>query len=328
MPDSRSRPLKVGLQLPEVERVAPWADLAVMARRAEEVGFDSLWVGDHLLYRTPGEAPKGPWEAWSLLAALAAITERVELGPLVACTSFHNPAMIAKKAATIEEISGGRLILGLGAGWNEPEYRAYGFPFDHRVARFAEAFTIIRTLLRDGEIDFVGDYYQVRDCLLHPRGPRPGGPPLMVGSEGERMLGLTLPHVASWNAWYAWFGNRPEGIPPLLAKIDAACRRVGRDPATVERTCAVLVALPGAAGRPAADPADRGAPPLSGSPAELADALRAFAQAGIAHVQLVLDPNTVAAIEAFAPVLDLLDAGPPGDGGEATAPDERARRTP
>ena len=306
---ARTRPLKVGLQLPEVERVAPWKDLATMARTAEQAGFDSLWVGDHLLYRKPGEEPKGPWEAWSLLAALAAITERVELGPLVACTSFHNPAMLAKKADTIEEISGGRLILGLGAGWNEPEYRAFGFPFDRRVSRFEEAFTIVHSLLRDGHVDFAGTFYQARDCELRPRGPRPGGPPLMIGSEGPRMLRIALPHVESWNAWYAWNGNRPEGLARLRETVDAACRDVGRDPATVERTCAILVALPGAQGRPSGDPEDDTAPPLAGSPEELAEALRAYARAGIAHVQLVLDPNTVQSIEAFAPVLGLLDRG-------------------
>jgi len=304
-----ARPLKVGVQLPEVERVVPWPEYAAMARRAEEVGFDSLWVGDHLLYRNQDEEEKGPWEAWSLLAALAAITERVELGPLVACTSFHNPAMLAKKADTVEAISGGRLILGLGAGWNEPEYRAFGFPFDRRVDRFEEAFAIVRGLLRDGRVDFRGRYYEANDCALIPRGPRPGGPPLMIGSEGPRMLRIALPHVASWNAWYAWFGNHPDGLAPLLAKVDAACRDVGRDPATLERTCALLVALPGAQGRLSGDRTDRGVPPLTGTPEELADALRAFARLGIAHVQLVLDPNTLASIEAFAPVLALLDRG-------------------
>ncbi|HET7646904.1 MAG TPA: LLM class flavin-dependent oxidoreductase, partial [Candidatus Limnocylindria bacterium] len=135
-----TRPLKVGVQLPEVERVVRWPEMREMILTAERIGLDSIWVGDHLLYRDDGLPPRGPWEAWSTLAAIAAITERVELGPLVAATSFHNPAMLAKKAATVDEISGGRLILGLGAGWNEPEYRAYGFPFDHRVSRFEEAF--------------------------------------------------------------------------------------------------------------------------------------------------------------------------------------------
>src|SRR5436189_5222938 len=142
-----SRPLRVGIQLPEVEREVRWPELRSMARAAEQAGFDSLWVGDHLLYRDDERPPRGPWEAWSVLAALAAVTSRIQLGPLVASTSFHNPAMLAKKAATIDEISGGRLTLGLGAGWNETEYRAFGFPFDRRVSRFEEAFTIIRTLL-------------------------------------------------------------------------------------------------------------------------------------------------------------------------------------
>ncbi len=137
------------------------------------------------------DGPRGPWEAWSLLAALATVTDHVQLGPLVASTSFHNPAMLAKKAATVDEISGGRLIVGLGAGWNRTEYDAFGFPFDHRASRFAEAFTIIRTLLRDGHVDFAGKYHTARDCQLVPR-PRPGGPPLMVGSIGPRLLNETL----------------------------------------------------------------------------------------------------------------------------------------
>ena len=124
-----ARPLKVGVQLPEVEYVVSWSDLRDMARTAEGIGLDSLWVGDHLLYQWDGQPSRGPWEAWTSLAAIAAVTERIQIGPLVAATSFHNPAMIAKKAATLEEISGGRLILGLGAGWNETEYRAFGFPF-------------------------------------------------------------------------------------------------------------------------------------------------------------------------------------------------------
>ena len=306
---SRTRPLKVGVQLPEVERVAPWSDLARMATTTEALGYDSIWVGDHLIYRDGGQAPRGPWEAWTVMAALAAITERVEIGPLVACTSFHSPAMIAKKAATLEEVSGGRLILGLGAGWNESEYAAFGFPYDHRVSRFEEAFTIIRRLLKGEELDFRGDYYTLADCLIVPPGPRPEGPPLMVGSAGERMLDITMPYVQSWNAWYAWFGNRPQNLAPWMAKVDEACRRVGRDPQTVERTCAVYVRLTGGKGRNVLATVDEEVPPLSGSTAELATAMRQYAEAGISHVQLVLDPITVEAIEEFAPVLVELDQG-------------------
>lgn len=297
--------LKLGLQLPEVEYVASWRECAAIASVAEEIGLDSLWVADHLLYRT-AEGDKGPWEAWSLLAALAAHTKRVQIGPLVAATSFHNPAMIAKKAATIEEISGGRLILGLGAGWNEAEYAAYGFPFDHRVDRFEEAFTIIRTLLADGRIDYAGRHHQARDCVLTPRGPRPGGPPLMVGSQGERMLAITLPYVSSWNGWFTWFENRPELLAPILAKVDRVCAEVGRDPATLEKTVAVSVRVG------PHNPSDRGyrvpddAAPLAGHPAEIAAGLQAFADLGVSHLQLVLDPITAEAVAALQPVVELL----------------------
>jgi Coenzyme F420-dependent N5,N10-methylene tetrahydromethanopterin reductase and related flavin-dependent oxidoreductases len=298
------RPLKVGVQLPEVERVVRWPELREMARTAEDVGFDSLWVGDHLLYRKPDRVV-GPWEAWSTLAALAEATSRVELGPLVASTSFHSPAMLAKKAATIDEISGGRLILGLGAGWNEPDYTAYGFPFDHRASRFEEAFTIIRTLLREGYIDFVGEYYSVRDCELLPRGPRPQGPPLMIGSIGKRMLEYTAPHVDAWNAWHDWFGNTADGIAPLNAAVDEACRVVGRDPAAVARTATVYLQLTGGTGR--RTELTQPTPPHRGTPEHLAEVLRGYARAGVSHVQLVLDPITTASIVECAPFLELLD---------------------
>jgi alkanesulfonate monooxygenase SsuD/methylene tetrahydromethanopterin reductase-like flavin-dependent oxidoreductase (luciferase family) len=303
------RPMKVGVQLPEVEWVPRWADIREMAQAAEEIGLDSIWVGDHLLYRYEDGTSRGPWEAWTQLAAIAAVTERVEIGPLVAATSFHNPAMIAKKAATLDEISGGRLILGLGAGWNEAEYTAYGYPFDHRVSRFEEAFTIIRTLLHDGRCDFAGDYYRVTDAELIPRGPRPDGPPLMVGSMGERMLSITLPWVQSWNAWFTWFGNSPDGYPALRDQIDAACRDVGRDPATLERTLAVLVAMPGSTGRPQGSHDRDPVAPMPGDPEILAPALRAFAEMGVGHVQLVLDPITADSIRALASTIASLDAG-------------------
>lgn len=237
-----ARPLKVGVQLPEVERVVGWPETRDMALAAEAVGFDSIWVGDHLLYRGD-DGVSGPWEAWSMLAALAAVTERVQLGPLVAATSFHNPAMVAKKAATVDEISDGRLILGLGAGWNRVEYDAYGFPFDHRASRFEEAFTIIRTLLTVGEIDFDGEYYKVSDCVLAPPA-RSEGIPLMIGSEGPRVLAAALPHVQMWNGWHSWYGNTPTGAAELNTKIDEACRKAGVDGTDIERTVTVLVQTP------------------------------------------------------------------------------------
>ena len=308
MPHAARSP-RVGIQLPEVEREVRWPELRTMARLAEEVGLDSLWVGDHLLYRFGDGTTRGPWEAWTLLAGLAAATDRIALGPLVASTSFHAPAMLAKLAATVDEISGGRLILGLGAGWNEVEYRAFGFAFDQRISRFEEAFTIVRTLLREGAIDFDGRFYQARDCELVPRGPRPGGPPLLIGSSGERMLRITMPYVDAWNAWYADTGNDPDGVAALRERVDAACRDAGRDPAAVERTVAVLVRFPGGTGRVQGDSDRPAVAALEGPPDVLAEAFRAYRREGIGHLQLVLDPITPASIEALAPVLEALDAG-------------------
>ena len=151
-----TRPCKVGVQLPEVERFVPWREYLDLARRDEAAGFDSVWVGDHLLYDLPDGSTRGPYEAWTTLAAVAAVTERVELGPLVASTSFHAPAMLAKQAATVDAISGGRLVVGLGAGWNRREYDAFGFAYDRRVSRFAEALAVIVPLLREGRTTFHG----------------------------------------------------------------------------------------------------------------------------------------------------------------------------
>jgi alkanesulfonate monooxygenase SsuD/methylene tetrahydromethanopterin reductase-like flavin-dependent oxidoreductase (luciferase family) len=301
------RPLKVGVQLPEVEREVRWPELLDMTRAIEDLGYDSVWLGEHLLYRWPDRPARGPWEAWSMLAAIAAVTSRIELGPLVACTAFHNPAILAKQATTIDEVSDGRLILGLGAGWNETEFRAFGIPFDHRVDRFEEAFTIIRTLLQDGAIDFDGRYYLARDCEILPRSPRPTGPPLMIGSNGPRMLRIAAPHVQAWNSWFADIGNRPDGIAPLRDVVDKACDDVGRDPAAIERTVAVLVRFPGGSGRVQGSYAEAPPRPLEGAPEVLAETLRAFAREGIGHVQVVIDPITRESIEAFAPVLRLLD---------------------
>jgi alkanesulfonate monooxygenase SsuD/methylene tetrahydromethanopterin reductase-like flavin-dependent oxidoreductase (luciferase family) len=302
-----SRALKVGVQLPEVERVVRWPELRDMARTAEAIGLDSIWVGEHLLYRYADRPSDGPWEAWTTMAALAAVTERLQIGPLVACAAFHNPAVLAKQAAALDEISDRRLILGLGAGWNETEFRAFGIPFDQRVGRFEEAFTIIRELLREGRTDFRGRFHEAPDCELLPPPARPGGPPLMIGSIGERMLRLTLPHVDAWNAWYAWFGNSPDGYRLLRDQVDAACREIGRDPGEVERTVALLVEFPAATGRLMGDTGQEQVQPIPSDPGQLAAALRAFADEGIAHVQLVLDPISVESIAGLAPALELFD---------------------
>ena len=303
-----NRPIKVGIQLPEIERPVRWPELAAMIRRIEELGFDSIWTGDHFLYHTPDGEANAPWDAWSALAAAAAMTSRVELGPLVTPVGFYNPAVLAKKAATVDEISGGRLVLGLGAGWNEVEFRGYGVPFDHRISRFREAFTIIRTLLQEGEIDFEGEYFSARDCQLAPK-PRPGGPPLMIGSVGERMLEITLPYVTAWNVWHTDTHNSPEGVAPPRALVAAACEKVGRDPSTVDATVVVLVRMPGGKGRWQGEGLDRTPNPLKGPPEIIAEELRRYARAGVKHVQLVVDPITIESLEGLAPALELLGRG-------------------
>jgi alkanesulfonate monooxygenase SsuD/methylene tetrahydromethanopterin reductase-like flavin-dependent oxidoreductase (luciferase family) len=322
---ARRRPVKVGLVLPLVERqqsgkTARWRDLRAMALLAEDVGFDSVWLPDHLLFRFKVrfglEIRLGAWECWSILCALAAATRRLELGTIVCCTAFRNPALLAKMADTVNDISGGRLILGLGAGWHEPEFDAFGFPFDHRVSRFEEAVTIIATLLRRGRIDFHGRYYRAPGCELRPRGQDRAGPPLMIGTTGERMLGLTAKFADLWNAWLIFGRSHPSEIPPLRAKVDAACQRIGRDPASLGRTVAVRVALGGPSGRVSAalwrlgarlTGVNTRAVPLIGSPAVLADALIGFAGQGISHVQLEVQSNSLAEVEAFASVLHALD---------------------
>ena len=305
-----TRPLLVGIQLPEVEWEVPFPELIRMAQTAEAIGFDSVWLGDHLLYDL-SVGPRGPWEVWTSLAALAASTERVLLGPLVASVGFHEPAMLAKLATTVDAVSGGRLIVGLGAGWNEREYRAFGFPFDHRVSRFEEAFTIIRTLLADGEIDYSGSYYRAERCVLHPRPSKPGGPPLMVGSVRPRMLSITLPHVASWNVWWSDYGNTPSGFAALKSSVEAQAVELGVAAGSVSATCAVFVQLPGCAGRRMGAYGGTQVEPVRGTAAEVAEQLRAFAAAGADHVQLVVDPITRDSIEWFEAMFAALDVGKP-----------------
>jgi alkanesulfonate monooxygenase SsuD/methylene tetrahydromethanopterin reductase-like flavin-dependent oxidoreductase (luciferase family) len=316
--EQRTRPIKLGLTLPQIEgmmhgETARWADLLAMARRAEEVGFDSVWVVDHLLLHGVRQAGQleGLWECWTLLAALAAATERVELGPLVSCTSFRNPALLAKMADTVDEISGGRLILGLGAGWHEYEYNAFGYPFDHRVGRFEEALTIIHALLREGKIDFQGKYYQARECELRPRGPRPTGPPILIGALANRprVLDLMARYADQWNVWLVFGRSHADQIPPLREAVDAACAGAGRDPATLGRTAGVLVDVTGRTPPPKTLPSGSVEEPIAGSPEEIAEALRAFAREGIDHLQVRLYPNNLAGIEAFAPVIERLGRG-------------------
>jgi alkanesulfonate monooxygenase SsuD/methylene tetrahydromethanopterin reductase-like flavin-dependent oxidoreductase (luciferase family) len=278
-----------------------WPEYVAMARAAEDVGFDSIWLGDHLLYREEGQDERGPWEVWTMLGALAAVTERVELGPLVACTAFHPPGLIAKMAATLAEVSGGRFVLGLGAGWNEPEFRAFGLPYDHRVSRFEEAFTIIRGLLAGERVTLDGRFFRAEDLALLPHPD--ARPRLVIGSNGPRMLAATLPHVEAWNTWFDSYGNSADGFAKLNEEITGAARDAGREPGDIERSACVLVALDDATG-------ERwwgeDVKPFTGSTDRIVTALRELHEAGADEIIIVPDPITERSIRSLGEVIALL----------------------
>jgi probable F420-dependent oxidoreductase len=290
--------LRLGVQLPEVERDVRWPEYLAMARAAEQVGFDSIWLGDHLLYRDDGRPERGPWEAWTLMAGLAAVTERVQVGPLVACTAFHPPPVLAKMAATVDEISGGRLVLGLGAGWNEPDFRAFGLPFDHRASRFVEAFEIVRRLLERQRVTYSGRFVSVDDAVLLPAPKR--RPPLMIGSSGERVLRATLPHVDVWNTWYDLVGNTPEGFDRDNQMVSRIALEVGREPSEIERSACVSVALAGGLDR--RHVRDE-VPPIEGDADEIVRRLEEFRDAGADEIILVVSPCTERSIRAIGGAL-------------------------
>jgi probable F420-dependent oxidoreductase len=290
--------MKVGviLMLEGDARSAPrYREIRALAIQAEAAGFDSIWIYDHLLFRS-AESTKGQWECFTVLAALAEATERVELGTLVACTAFRNPAMLAKIASTLDEVSGGRFTLGIGAGWNEAEFRAFGLPYDHRVDRFAEAVHIIASLLRDGHVDVVGTYAEARDCELLPHGPRQGHLPLLVGASGPRMLRLAAQYADCINTGYDI--DDPEQKQRRV--IDAACADVGRDPATLLMSLPLWVAFP-----------DLGVIPphmndsVYRTPQELADRLRAHDDAGLDHLMVDVRPNSPASVARLGEALRL-----------------------
>ncbi len=319
--------MKLGLMLPigagtlGNERMARWTDLREMARLAEGIGFDTLFVPDHLLFRSapdnampvdmPEGATRGVWEAWTVLAALAEATERIELGPLVACSSFRNPALLAKMADTLDEVSGGRLILGLGAGWHEPEFHAFGYPYDHRVGRFEEALQIIVPLLRGGTVDFSGRYYSARECELAPRGPRPAGLPILIGAQRPRMLGLAARYADIYDADYQL---DPAEVSRRFTAVDEACDAAGRDPATLRRFAGARIALvaPGDEVPPTGDDGamafELGGMRMLAHPGD-ADAivahLRSFAAVGVENLTLALfHPAGPRGLERIAPVVE------------------------
>jgi alkanesulfonate monooxygenase SsuD/methylene tetrahydromethanopterin reductase-like flavin-dependent oxidoreductase (luciferase family) len=293
--------MKVGLMLPlghndALGRPLSWAELREMAVAADEGGLDSVWGADHVIFRGDGETT-GIHECWTVLTAVAGVTRRVQIGPLVLAMPFRNPTLVAKMAVAFDEVSHGRLILGLGCGWHEPEFTAFDFPFDHRVGRFEEALQITVPLLRDGHVTFQGRWHRA-DAELIPRGPRPGGPPILIAGKQPRMMRLVARFADQWNA--AWYGQ-PAEATELAERIErqrAACVAEGRDPATLELTAGIFVAFPHLL-----DGGDGEEPPRSaiqGGIDEVAEALAGYEMHGVEHVIAHVWPRNAAAVDALA----------------------------
>jgi len=301
MQTSSQQRMKIGITLDISEdsldgRTPTFRDLREMAQITEQVGFDSLWLADHLIYRFPNQAESAPWEALTMLSALAAVTTRITLGTLVLCTSFRPPAMLAKMADALDEVSGGRFILGLGAGWHQPEYEAFGYPFDHLASRFDEAMQIIVPLLREGHVDFQGQYYQVRNCVLRPRGPSPAGPRILVAGRRPRMLQLTARDADAWNT--AWHTDAAI-VKERFDELAQVCATIGRDPASIEMTVGTEVRLQP---RKEDGSPDRA---ISGTPEEIASRLQAFADVGTSHLIVELDAVTPDSIRQLGHIVEL-----------------------
>ena len=312
--------MKVGIVLP-IEQAdgatAPpsYGEIRDIALAAEAAGLSSLWVFDHLLFRSDG-VTTGIHECWTVLAAIAEATSRVQLGTIVMCTAFRNPALLAKMAATLDHISDGRLVLGVGCGWHDPEYEAFGYPTDHKVGRFEEALTVIRSLIREGRADLDGRWVQARDAVLMP--PARSDLPILIAAKRPRMLDLTARHADAWNA--AWFGEPDERLATLRADVLAACGTVGRDPTTLDITVGVTIRYPDLGPTHAAGPMEVneavGAaqapestePALTGSDGEIAAGLAAHAAMGASHLIAALEPTTLASVARLAAAVRL--AGP------------------
>src|SRR6478672_7729085 len=287
--------MRIGIVLPISEEdpstgVPSYAEIRAVAVDAEAAGLDSVWVFDHLLFRFDGET-SGIHECWTILAAIADATSRVELGTIVLCTGFRNAALLAKMAATLDHISGGRLILGIGAGWHDPEFEAFGFPADHKVSRFEEALAVITGLIRDGRVDLDGTYVQARDAVLVP--PARPDIPILVAAKKPRMFELTARHADAWNM--AWFGLPDERLAAGRQGLAEAIARVGRDPSEIAITVGLEVRYPDLGPGEAAAPGRA----LEGSPHVIAQGLQAHAALGADHVIVALDPNTPAALARF-----------------------------
>ena len=321
--------LRLGLVLPTWTTTdLRWPDLLEVARSAAEVGFDALYVTDHLLLPSnnaelkrragvdfpddPEVELEGYLECFTVLSALAVAIPRLTIGSFVACTGYRNTGLLAKMAVTIDDVSAGRLVLGLGAGDSAGEHATFGFPYEQPVSRFEEALQVLDGLFRPDSLDFNGAHHRLRGARLLPRGPRPEGPPILIGTlnPGPRMCRLVAQYADIWNGWLGYTDASAESAATQLRIIDEGCLEHGRDPLTLVATTAVRAAIPGSGYTPRPD--ER---PLSGPPDEMAETLRGHARLGIAEVQVALTMAGAEGVHAFAPVITELRSGRPFEPG-------------
>ncbi|MEA2838667.1 MAG: hypothetical protein QOD89_3217 [Bradyrhizobium sp.] len=301
------RPFEIGLVLPLGDSfvdgsTASWTDIRALALRAEELAFDTVWTADELLWRPSEGTSQGWWDCVAMTGAVAAATSRVKVGTWMLSALHRNPGITAKVVETIDEISGGRFVFGLGSGHAGRQAHAFGLPEDHVHGRFEEALEIILPLLRQGRADFEGTFHAARDLEHRPVGPRPGRIPIMIGAKGPKMLRLAALHADIWS-WYVEERSDLAEFGPRLAALEAACVDAGRDPATIGKSAGIVVEPTTIGGSEAVL-----GTPVRGSAEEIADALRAFGAAGFTNVEVVVWPPTLAAVSAMAPVIELLDA--------------------
>ncbi len=265
-----------------------WTAIEHQVLAAEETGFSSVSFADHQLWRLD-EGTVGFWEAYTMVAASAAVTSRIEVGVSVTNAPFRNPALLAKMADTLDEISGGRFVLGLGAGGGYPsDYETMGIPTDHRFSRFVDTIQIVHGLLREGAVDYTGTYSSAPHAELDPRGPSERGPRLVVGAKGPKMLDLAARYGDEWN-WYHYADEpSPATFAALQRGLDEACGAIDRDPSTIRRSIDIGVA-PGGTQDTAKEYGFGGV--LAGSVEQIVDALGSFGDAGIDEVRLGVAPD-------------------------------------
>jgi alkanesulfonate monooxygenase SsuD/methylene tetrahydromethanopterin reductase-like flavin-dependent oxidoreductase (luciferase family) len=297
----------MGLVLPMFESPQsgdkpPWATIVAMARRAEAIGFDTVWIPDELLWRVPSwPGPRGWWECMSMAGAVSASTSTITVGTWVASALHRNPGLTVKSAETLDEISNGRFLLGLGAGHAGDQGATFGYPEDKTVSRYEEALEIIVPALRGETVSQDGKYHRARQLEIRPRGPRPGRIPLMLGGHGPRTMRLAAQYADIWSA-FATESSLPKWFEPMLGQIEEACLGEGRDPGTLGRSIGVFVEPTDE--RSAED--DGFGVPIAGSPAEIAETISQFGEIGVTRVELILWPGNEESLEAVEPAIRLL----------------------